>query len=147
MVNGDPQRDSPAPGKVPAAGQAGAPVPLRILAVEDSPSDYEYLLAVPGASGRPLVSRRVEDGRAMAAALAEAEWDVVISDNRLPRFSAAGALDTLRRSGKDLPFIIVSGTIGEDVAVQAMQSGADDYVMKSNLLRLMPAVERSIQAA
>jgi len=83
----------------------------------------------------------------MTAALAETDWDVVISDNRLPRFSAAGALETLRRSGKDLPFIIVSGTIGEDVAVQAMQSGADDYVMKSNLLRLMPAVERSIQAA
>jgi signal transduction histidine kinase len=148
MGNGDPQRDDPTHDKVPAAAvQAGAPAPLRILAVEDSPSDYEYLLAVLGASGRPLVSRRVEDERAMAAALAEAEWDVVISDNRLPRFSAAGAHETLRRSGKDLPFIIVSGTIGEDVAVQAMQSGADDYVMKSNLLRLMPAVERSIQAA
>ena len=91
MGNGDLQRDSAAPGKVPApAGQAGAPAPLRVLAVEDSPSDYEYLLAVLGASGRPLVSRRVEDERAMAAALAEAEWDVVISDNRLPRFSAAG---------------------------------------------------------
>ena len=121
--------------------------PLRILAVEDTPSDYEYLLAVLGSTGRPLVARRVEDEHGMAAALAEADWDIVISDNKLPRFSATGALATLRRSGKDLPFIIVSGTIGEEVAVQAMQAGADDYVMKSNLLRLMPAVERSIQAA
>ena len=142
------QRDGRTNAPVPAAAeQAGAPAPLRILAVEDSPSDYEYLLAVLGGSGRPLVARRVEDERAMAAALAESDWDAVISDNKLPRFSAAGALETLRRSGKDLPFIIVSGTIGEDVAVQAMQAGADDYVMKSNLLRLMPAVERSIQAA
>jgi two-component system, NarL family, sensor histidine kinase UhpB len=148
MGNGDPQLDGQTQGRLqPAAEQAGKPAPLRILAVEDSPSDFEYLLAVLGGSGRPLVSRRVEDERAMAAALAETDWDVVISDNRLPRFSAAGALETLRRSGKDLPFIIVSGTIGEEVAVQAMQSGADDYVMKSNLLRLMPAVERSIQAA
>jgi len=148
MGNVDLRRDGNTAGNDPAAaGQAGGPAPLRILAVEDSPSDYEYLLAVLGGSGRPLVARRVEDERSMAAALAESDWDVVISDNRLPRFSAAGALETLRRSGKDLPFIIVSGTIGEDVAVQAMQSGADDYVMKSNLLRLMPAVERSIQAA
>lgn len=148
MGEADLQRDGQTEGNAPAAtGQAGAPVPLRILAVEDSPSDHEYLLAVLGSSGRPVVSRRVEDERAMAAALAEDDWDAVISDNRLPRFSAAGALETLRRSGKDLPFIIVSGTIGEDVAVHAMQSGADDYVMKSNLLRLMPAVERSIQAA
>ncbi len=143
------QRDGQAQRDVPPApaAPAGSPGPLRILAVEDSPSDYEYLLAVLGGSGRSLVSRRVEDEQSMAAALAEAEWDAVISDNKLPRFSATGALETLRRSGKDLPFIIVSGTIGEEVAVQAMQAGADDYVMKSNLLRLMPAVERSIQAA
>jgi|CXWL01.1.fsa_nt_gi signal transduction histidine kinase len=142
------QRDGHLQGDIPAPTQAaGTPGPLRILAVEDSPSDYEYLLAVLGGSGRHLVSRRVEDEQSMAAALAEADWDAVISDNKLPRFSATGALATLRRSGKDLPFIIVSGTIGEEVAVQAMQAGADDYVMKSNLLRLMPAVERSIQAA
>src|SRR6185503_13380828 len=140
------QRDGRPQGDPPAA-QPAAPGPLRILAVEDSPSDYEYLLAVLGGSGRPVVSRRVEDEPSMAAALAEADWDAVISDNKLPRFSATGALETLRRSGKDLPFIIVSGTIGEEVAVQAMQAGADDYVMKSNMLRLMPAVERSIQAA
>ena len=126
---------------------AAAPAALRVLAVEDSQADYEYLLAVLGTMGRRISSRRVEDERGMAAALAESEWDAVISDNKLPRFSAAGALDTLRRSGKDLPFIIVSGTIGEEVAVQAMQAGADDYVMKSNLLRLIPAIERSIQAA
>jgi len=140
------QRDGRPQGD-PSAAQPAAPGALRILAVEDSPSDYEYLLAVLGGSGRQVVSRRVEDEPSMAAALAEADWDAVISDNKLPRFSATGALETLRRSGKDLPFIIVSGTIGEEVAVQAMQAGADDYVMKSNMLRLMPAVERSIQAA
>jgi len=98
------QRDGQAQGDVPPApaAPAGSPGPLRILAVEDSPSDYEYLLAVLGGSGRSLVSRRVEDEQSMAAALAEAEWDAVISDNKLPRFSATGALETLRRSGKDL---------------------------------------------
>ena len=131
----------------PAAQPGGSRGPLRALVVEDSKSDYEYVLAVLGASGRPVSARRVEDEQGMVAALADGEWDAVISDNKLPRFSAVAALETLHRSSKDLPFIIVSGTIGEDVAVLAMQAGADDYVMKSNLVRLVPAVERSIQAA
>jgi two-component system sensor histidine kinase UhpB len=129
------------------ADQIGTTRALRTLVIEDSRNDYEYLLAVLGASGRPVTAHRVEDQPGMAAALAEGEWDAVISDNKLPRFSAVQALETLKRSGKDLPFIIVSGTIGEDAAVLAMQAGADDYVMKSNLARLVPAIERSIQAA
>jgi signal transduction histidine kinase len=120
---------------------------LRALVVEDSASDYEYVLAVLREAGREVHARRVEDEPGMARALAEAQWDVVIADHKLPRFSAAAALATLRRSGQDLPFIIVSGTIGEEAAVQAMLAGADDYVMKGNLLRLAPAVDRSMRTA
>jgi two-component system sensor histidine kinase UhpB len=141
------QRAGAAGSSAAAAPAREALAPLRVLVVEDSLADYEYLLAVLGKDGRALTTRRVEDEAGMAAELAAADWDVVISDNKLPRFSADGALQTLKRSGRDLPFIIVSGTIGEESAVQAMQAGADDYVMKSNLTRLTPAVERSIQAA
>jgi len=151
-MGGDLRFDTRREQRAGAAGSSAAPAraaqaPLRILVVEDSLADYEYLLAVLGKDGRALTTRRVEDEAGMAAELASAEWDVIISDNKLPRFSADGALQTLKRSGRDLPFIIVSGTIGEEAAVQAMQAGADDYVMKSNLTRLAPAVERSIQAA
>jgi signal transduction histidine kinase len=120
---------------------------LRALVVEDSASDYEYVLAVLRDAGREVHARRVEDEPGMAKALAEMQWDVVIADHKLPRFSAAAALATLRRSGQDLPFIIVSGTIGEEAAVQAMLAGADDYVMKGNLLRLAPALGRSMRTA
>jgi PAS domain S-box-containing protein len=83
----------------------------------------------------------------MRAALARQAWDVVISDHKLPRFSGLAALQLLRDSGVDLPFILVSGTIGEEMAVAAMKAGAHDYVMKDALARLVPAVERELQEA
>jgi two-component system sensor histidine kinase UhpB len=120
---------------------------VRILVVEDSLDDYELLRLRLGMAPWPFESERVEDAAAMSAALRDKPWDLVISDHHLPRFSSNAALDVLRASGVDAPFIIVSGMIGEDVAVEAMKSGADDYVMKSNMARLLPAIERSLRNA
>jgi signal transduction histidine kinase len=120
---------------------------VRILVVEDSLDDYELLRHRLRTAPFAADAQRVEDAPGMSAALRDSGWDIVISDHHLPRFSSLEALKLLRGADPDLPFIIVSGMIGEDAAVEAMQSGADDYVMKSNMLRLMPAIERSIRAA
>ncbi len=120
---------------------------VRILVVEDSPEDYELLRARLDTAPFDAISTRVEDEPGMSAALDEGSWDLVISDHNLPRFSSIAALALLRQRGSNLPFIIASGMIGEDVAVEAMQSGADDYVMKSNMKRLVPAIQRSLRMA
>jgi len=124
-----------------------AQTPVRILFVEDSELDFELLVAALERNGIELVASRVEDAGAMRAALAEGNWDAVISDRNLPLFSAEGAQAVLRESGLDLPFLVVSGDSGEEVAVEAMLAGADDYIMKGRLGRLAPALRRSIQAA
>jgi signal transduction histidine kinase len=120
---------------------------IRVLVVEDSPEDYELLLH--GLRGAPfkVQAARVEDAAGMTAALRDGTWDLVIADHHLPTFGSAAALGLLRATDPDTPFIIVSGMIGEEAAVEAMQAGADDYVMKSNALRLAPAIERSLRAA
>ena len=107
-------------------------MPVRVLFVEDSAADYANLVAYLEASGCALVAERVEDEAQMRAALAGRHWDLVISDYRMPRFSAAKALALLRQTGMDTPFLIVSGAIGEEIAVQAVRDGASDYVLKSN---------------
>ena len=119
---------------------------IRVLVVEDSKDDFDLLLHHLSSAPFAVEARRVEDEGGMSAALREA-WDLVISDHHLPGFSSLAALALLRRSSADTPFIIVSGMIGEDVAVEAMQSGADDYVMKSNMRRLTPAIERCLRMA
>ncbi len=118
---------------------------LRVLVVEDMSSDAKLLIAhLSGAI--PIVEfQRVEDAAAMRGALRSQSWDVVTSDWSMPNFSAYAALDVVRELGLDLPFIIVSGTIGEDVAVQAMRAGAHDYILKDNLTRLVPAIERELR--
>lgn len=121
--------------------------PLHVLVVEDSEADYELLLRLLAGANYALDAERVEDEPAMRAALARGGWDLVISDHRLPRFSATAALATLHACHADLPFLIVSGAIGEDAAVDAMLAGADDYIMKSRLGRLVPAIERSLRNA
>ena len=83
----------------------------------------------------------------MRAALGRQPWDVVIADYSMPRFSGLAALELLKASGKGVPFIIVSGTIGEEEAVAAMKAGAHDYIMKGNLARLVPAMERELREA
>jgi signal transduction histidine kinase/FixJ family two-component response regulator len=125
----------------------GAPHPLAVLVVEDSEADYDLLVMLLAGANYDLRTERVDDETGMREALARGGWDLVISDHRLPRFSAHAALATLQSSGTDVPFLIVSGAIGEDVAVDAMLAGADDYVMKSRLARLVPAIERSLRNA
>ena len=120
---------------------------LRVLLVEDSPSDAKLLLHELRRK-IPLVEfQRVEDEATMRAALRAESWDAVISDWSMPTFSGLSALATLGESGVDIPFIIVSGTIGEEVAVEAMHAGAHDYLIKGNLKRLVPALERELREA
>jgi len=119
---------------------------LRILIVEDSAIDYDFLAETLRRQGLRVHTHRVDSAADMALALADSPWDAVISDHHLPGFSSSGALATLRASGLDLPFLIVSGTIGEDVAVEAMHRGADDYLVKGRLARLGAALEHAIAA-
>lgn len=120
---------------------------IRLLVVEDSEEDFLLLWATLGRQGLNVTCVRVEDRETMAAALANEHWDAVISDHHLPRFSSPEALQTLRDSGKILPFMIVSGTIGEEVAVEAMRSGADDFLIKGRLARLGPAITNAMRSA
>ncbi len=120
---------------------------IRILVVEDSPEDFDLLVATLGRQGLNVECARVEDEETMSAALAGGSWDAVISDHHMPRFSSGDALRTLRESGRALPFLIVSGAMGEDVAVQAMREGADDFLVKSRLGRLGPALTNAMRAA
>ncbi|HEX7669399.1 MAG TPA: PAS domain S-box protein, partial [Polyangiaceae bacterium] len=121
--------------------------PLRALVVEDSEDDALLLARELRRGGCDVTYERVETAGDMKAALESGAWDVVISDYSMPHFSAPGALRVLRETGLDLPFIIVSGTVGEDVAVEAMKAGAHDYILKGNLTRLGPAVRREIEQA
>jgi two-component system cell cycle sensor histidine kinase/response regulator CckA len=118
---------------------------LRVLLVEDSPSDAKLVLREIRAAGHAVEFERVEDAPAMRAALTRQGWDVVISDWSMPKFSALAALTVMKTAGLDLPFLIVSGTVGEDLAVEAMRAGAHDYVLKDKLVRLAPALERELR--
>lgn len=121
--------------------------PLRVLLVEDSPDDADLVLYELNEGGFDVDCSRVETGAAMCAALAEDIWDVVISDFNLPRFSTREALAVLREVDADIPFIIVSGCIGEESAIALMKEGVSDFVMKDKLARLVPAIERELQDA
>ncbi|MBI2954929.1 MAG: response regulator [Chloroflexi bacterium] len=121
--------------------------PLRVLIVEDSRADADLLLEELRRGGREPIFQRVETAEAMNEALDRQSWDIVLSDYVMPRFDGLAALELLKVKGIDTPFIIVSGVIGEDVAVKAMKAGAGDYVIKGNLTRLVPAVERELREA
>ncbi len=118
---------------------------LRLLIVEDSADDAELIVRTLRRAGCDLTYERVETSVAMQAALARETWDLVISDFSMPRFNGLAALKLLREKELDIPFILVSGTIGENVAVQAMKAGAQDYILKGNLARLAPAIERELR--
>ena len=122
-------------------------IPLRVLIVEDSEDDTLLLLRELRRGGYDLDHKRVDTAASMQAALEERGWDLVISDHSMPIFSSSAALELLQRNGLDLPFIIASGRIGEDVAVKAMKAGAHDYIMKDNLTRLNTAIERELREA
>ena len=119
--------------------------PIRLLHLEDSEPDHVLALAYLERDGQVVHSRRVETRAEFAAALVE-PWDAVLSDYNLPGFTGLEALQMLRESGLPLPFILVSGLIGEDTAVEAMRNGASDYLLKDNLSRLAPALENAIAA-
>jgi diguanylate cyclase (GGDEF)-like protein len=121
--------------------------PLRALVVEDSEDDTALLLRELRRGGYDPSHTRVETAETMSTELSTRDWDIVFSDFSMPHFNAFDALALLRNSGHDLPFIIVSGTIGEDRAVTAMKAGAHDYILKGNLKRLVPAVERELREA
>ncbi|MBC7623963.1 MAG: response regulator [Aeromicrobium sp.] len=120
---------------------------LRILFVEDSALDYELISVGLTYAGIALDSQRVETEAALVEALATQFWDLVISDHQLPQLSAERALELVKQQNADLPFIIVSGQMGEDLAVESMRNGADDYLVKGRLKRLPGAIERSVEGA
>ncbi len=123
-------------------------VPLKVLVVEDSEDDALLLLRALRRGGYEPSHERVDTAAGMEAALDGREWDLVISDHSMPVFNSSAALAMLRGKGfVDLPFIIVSGKIGEDTAVVSMKAGANDYIMKDNLARLNTAIERELRDA
>jgi two-component system cell cycle sensor histidine kinase/response regulator CckA len=120
---------------------------MRLLLVEDSEADATLIVHALQTEGRLVRFHRVDTADAFQEALLSAPWDVIVSDHRMPRFDALEALQILQKSGLDLPFILVSGTVDEAHAVAAMKAGAHDYLMKDNLARLGPAVERECAEA
>lgn len=120
---------------------------LRMLIIEDFEDDALLLLRELRKSGYHVAYERVETESALRAALLKPEWDLILSDYNMPRFSTAEALSIIKESGIDVPFVIVSGAIGEENAVQLMKEGAHDYVMKDHLGRLAPVISRELQEA
>ncbi len=120
---------------------------LRVLVVEDSEDDAVLLQRELQRAGYYPISERVESAEMMAAALDQRTWDIIIADYSLPRFSAPAALAMMQQYGLDLPFIIISGTIGEEAAVAAMKAGAHDFLIKGRWARLGPAVARELREA
>jgi signal transduction histidine kinase len=120
---------------------------LRALIVEDDERDAALLVRELKRGGYDLTYERVETPEAMAAAIDGKAWDIVVSDYSMPRFSGPAALDLVRESGVDLPFIIVSGTVNEEVAVNAMRAGACDFMRKGEFTRLLPAIDRELREA
>ncbi len=120
---------------------------LRVLIVEDSEDDALLVVHELRCGCYDPVFERVDTAEAMSEALEKKTWDVIISDYVMPHFGGFEALRVLQRGGLDLPFIIISGKIGEDIAVDAMRAGAHDYIIKGNLTRLVPAIEREMREA
>lgn len=121
--------------------------PLKILAIEDSSIDADLNIRQIEKAGYDVAYVLADNLKDMQTALNKGTFDIVLSDHNMPQFSSAGALALLQKYNKDIPFIIVSGAIGEETAVQLMKAGAQDYVMKSNLSRLAPVIERELKDA
>lgn len=119
---------------------------LNVLVVEDSEADTLLLLEELRHKQYSFVHQRVQTGPQLADALNRRAWDVVISDYTMPQFNGYEALKLIRGQGLDTPFIFVSGTSGEDTAVEMMRAGANDYIVKGNLSRLVPAIERELES-
>src|SRR5882762_6628807 len=122
-------------------------IPLRVLLIEDSEDDAALLLLELRRGGYKTTHERVDTPAALHTALDNQKWDLVISDHSMPHFSGREALQLLRQKESEVPFIFVSGTMGEEAAVAALKNGAQDYLMKSNLKRLVSAVQRELREA
>ncbi|SHM72073.1 response regulator [Rhizobacter sp. OV335] len=122
-------------------------MPVNILVVEDSEDDARLVTRVLSRGGFVPTCRRVQSLAALQEAFEQEHWDAVLSDFRMPQFSGIDALNAFRARDLDIPFIFVSGTIGEEIAVEAMKAGASDYVMKQNLARLAPVLKRELAQA
>lgn len=120
---------------------------LHALIVEDSEDDTLLIVNELKRLGYDLFYERVDTAEAMKTALRQIRWDVIVSDYFMPSFSAPEALTLAKQAGPDIPFIIVTGSVGEEIAVAAMKAGADDYLMKESLARLCPALERELKEA
>jgi len=134
------------PPRPPVTASNGGDRELQILHLEDSELDHELTLAHLARGHLRVKVRRIDSEAEFLGALAERGWDAIISDYNLPGFSGLVALDLLKASGRDVPFILVSGEIGEDTAVEAMRNGASDYLLKNNLARLVPALLHAVEA-
>src|SRR5258708_3301652 len=121
--------------------------PLRVLMIEDSEDEAVLLLREVRRGSYDVESERVDLPDTLKSALDKQTWDLIVSDFSMPHFSGTDALRLLRAKGSDVPFIFVSGTMGEETAVAALQDGAQDYLMKTNLKRLVPAVQRALREA
>lgn len=121
--------------------------PIKVLIIEDNQDDAKLEIEELKSGGFDIVFEQIETQKAMIEALNKTSWDCIISDYAMPQFSGLDALLELKETGKDIPFILISGTIGEETAVAAMKAGAHDYIMKDNLTRLVPAFERELREA
>ena len=120
---------------------------LHVLIVEDSADDTQLMLREIERGGYSVFYERVETKADMQAALSRQHWDMILSDYSMPRFSAMAALETLKASGLDIPFLVISGTVGEETAIAALKGGAHDFLVKDKLARLNPAIERELRDA
>lgn len=121
--------------------------PIRMLVVDDSEDDAFLLYSELVTRGAKIDYRRVDNAPDMAAAVAAGEWDVIICDHKMPGFDSFGALEVLKQSSKDIPFIIYSGVITDAQAISAMGNGVSDYIQKGNFARLVPVIERELRGA
>ncbi len=120
---------------------------IKVLLVEDSEDDAQLVLRQFQKGGYKPLARRVDCATDMKSALEQEEWDLIITDHNLPGFNSTEALQLSKEHDPNIPFILVSGSIGEEIAVDAMKAGAHDYVMKGNLSRLIPAIRRELREA
>ncbi len=120
---------------------------LQVLNVEDSQADATLLERHLTRAGKKVISERVDTPAAMRRALEQQPWDVILCDYNMPNFSALGALSLLKETGLDIPLIVISGAVGEEIAVQTMLAGACDYLLKDKLTRLVPTIERELEEA
>lgn len=127
--------------------EALASRPVRVLLIEDVEDDAILVLRALRAHGFDVTSARVQDRPTLEAEIEREPWDAVISDHSLPRLDAPAALEILRARHPDLPFIVVSGTVSEEMAVRVMKAGAQDFISKQNLARLGPALDRELREA